>query len=128
MPRVIDDARREALVRACRAAIGDTLRSIVYFTPDEFTQVYLRDDLRAGADLGAFVRNERAGFDRQNTDLGSELGSYNYTIHGYDEGYLLRVIAGDHGVFVTTDDLPIARFEEVVTAVHDALDEPESTE
>lgn len=123
MSAAVDDARREALTRACRAAIGDTLRSIVYFTPETFEQIYLRDDLRAEADIEAFVRNERAGFERQETAEGSELGPYAYTIHAHRDGFLLRVVAGEKGVFVTTDDLPVSRFEEVAAAVRDTLAE-----
>ncbi|GAB3668567.1 DUF7522 family protein [Halopiger thermotolerans] len=121
MSSVLDDSVREMLVRACRTAIGEHLRSIVYFTPNEFKQIYLRDDLRAEADIKTFVENERAGFDRQETYTGSELGKYQYTIHGFDDGFLLRVVADDRAVFVTTDQLSINRFEEAVTAIHNAL-------
>lgn len=123
MSSVVDDPARETLVRACRTAIGEHLRSVVYFTREEFEQIYLRADLQAEADLGTFVENERAGFDRRETYSGSELGTYRYTIHGFDGGFLLRVVAADHAVFVTTDQLSIARFEEAVTAIRDALAE-----
>jgi hypothetical protein len=116
------DPPGEALTRACRAAIGDALRSVVYFTPDAYEQVYLRDDLAAEAHVETFVENERVGFDRQETYAGSELGAYEYTIHGFDGGYLTRVVEGDRGVFVTTDQLSMARFEEVVAAVQEVLD------
>lgn len=112
----------EALTRACRAAIGDGVRSIVYFTRDGFEQVYLREDLSAAANLETFVENERVGFDRRDTYAGSELGAYEYTIHGFEGGFLIRVIAEDRGAFVTTDPLSVARFEDVVTAVRDVLE------
>ncbi|MFB6137180.1 MAG: hypothetical protein ABEJ42_02415 [Halobacteriaceae archaeon] len=118
------DARvsHEGLVRSCRATLGDELRSVVHFTSDGYEQVYLREDLDAGADLATFVENERVGFGRQRTDLESELGDYGYTIHGFANGYLVRVIEGDHGVFVTTDPLSMTRFREVVDAVRTVLD------
>lgn len=121
MSATLDDSLRETLRRACRTTIGDTLRSIVYFTREDFEQVYLREDLPAEADLEAFVENERVGFDRRETYADSELGTYRYTVHGFDEGFLLRVVADDRAVFVTTDGLSIARFEEVATAVREAL-------
>lgn len=117
------DRLGDALASACRTAIGDSLRSIVYFTPDDFEQVYLREDLSAGATLETFVENERVGFDRRDTYSGSELGPYRYTVHGFDNGYLTRVVVGDHGVFVTTDPLSVARFEDVVSAVRDVLED-----
>jgi len=117
----LEDSVREILVRACRTAVGEHLRSIVYFTRDEFEQIYLRNDLQAEADIETFVENERAGFERRETYSSSELGRYQYTIHGFDDGFLLRVVTDDRAVFVTTDQLSMARFEEAVTAIHDAL-------
>ncbi|WP_435098356.1 DUF7522 family protein [Halarchaeum sp. P4] len=115
------DPPSEELTRACRAAIGDSLRSIVYFTEDDYEQVYLREDLEADADVESFVENERSGFERRDTGANSELGAYDYTIHGHEEGALARVVVGDHGVFVTTDPLSTSRFEEVAVAVRDVL-------
>jgi len=113
----------EELTSACRTAIGDSLRSIVYFTPDDFEQVYLRDDLSADADVASFVENERRGFERRATGANSELGPYKYTVHVHEDGALTRVIADDRGVFVTTDPLSSARFEEVAIAVRNVLDD-----
>ena len=89
MDRIHDESMHETLTSACRTAIGDDLRSVVLFTQDEFEQVYLRSDLDAGADIETFVENERVGFDRLETYEGSELGGYQYTIHGFDDGFLV---------------------------------------
>jgi len=117
----MNDRVREELTRACRSAIGDSLRSIVYFTAGDYEQLYLRDDLDASADLSSFVENERRGFERRETRANSELGGYEYTIHSHEDGALTRVVTDDHGVFVTTDPLSTARFEEVATAVREVL-------
>lgn len=116
----------QRLERACRATFGDSLRSIVYFTRSEFEQVYLRDDLESEARLETFVANERVGFDRMATYEGSELGAYRFTVHGFDGGYLARVVGDGEAVFVTADESPMARFEELVDAVGDVLDEAEA--
>ncbi|QLC33725.1 hypothetical protein EFA46_005780 [Halarchaeum sp. CBA1220] len=118
----MSDPPSEELTRACRSAIGDSLRSVVYFTEDDYEQVYLRDDLERSADLASFVENERSGFERRETGANSELGPYDYTIHGHEDGALTRVVVGDEGVFVTTDPLSTARFEEVAVAIRDVLD------
>lgn len=114
---------RESLVRACRTAIGDDLRSIVYFTPDEHEQIYLREDLERGADIARFAENERLGFTSQETYGRSELGEYVFTIRAFTHGYVTRVILGDRGVFVTTDELSMDRFDEVAAAVRGVLRE-----
>ncbi|GAD52074.1 hypotheical protein [Halarchaeum acidiphilum MH1-52-1] len=117
----MSDPPTEALTSACRSAIGDSLRSVVHFTDEGYERVYLREDLDAAADLECFVENERTGFERRDTSRGSELGAYEYTIHGYENGALTRVVGDDAGVFVTTDPLSASRFEEVAVAVRDVL-------
>lgn len=111
----------EPLVRAARTATGDDLRSVVYFTPETFEQLYLRSDLDSGADLSQFVDVERRGFHSQSTYGASELGEYRFTIRAFDRGYVTRVVVDDHGVFVTTDSLSIDRFEEVASALAGVL-------
>ncbi|MFW6153329.1 MAG: DUF7522 family protein [Halobacteriota archaeon] len=113
----------DALVDAARAAIGDDLRSVTYFTPTEWEQIYLRDDLVRDAQLDRFVRVEREGFGERNAYGATELGSYRFTIHAFEHGYLVRVIRDGHGVFVTTDSLTMHLFEEVATALAGVLTE-----
>lgn len=122
----VDDRLAEEMVSVCRTAIGDSLRSIVYFTPDAFEQIYLRNDLERGADVEAFVENERLGFRSQETYGDTELGEYQFNIRVFEWGYITRAIVGDQGVFVTTDPLDMTEFEEVETAVRKVLMEHES--
>ncbi len=122
MPDNTDELASE-LVSVCRTAIGDELRSITYFTADDYEQLYLRDDLEQDADLDRFVANERLGFTSQQTYGGSELGEYEFTIRVFEWGYVTRLIADERGVFVTTDPLNMNGFHEVATAVKAVLEE-----
>ncbi|ELY59655.1 hypothetical protein QA600_01995 [Natronococcus sp. A-GB1] len=106
----------------CRTAIGDSLRSVTYFTRDDYEQLYLREDLERDADLSTFIGHEWRGFKTAQTAYQqSELGDYNYTIRVFDNGFLIRVTSDREGVFVTTDGLTIKDFEEVATAVETVL-------
>jgi hypothetical protein len=111
----------ERLVSACRTAVGDSLRSVVYFTPDAYEQIYLRSDLEADADLGAWVDHEREGFETQATYEGSELGDHQYAISVFENGFSTRVIDGDRGVLVTTDGITVRRAREVTGAIRETL-------
>ena len=113
----------DSLVAACTDVAGDALRSIVYFTADEFDQLLLRDYLSAEADIQSFVENERVGFDRIPTHDGSELGRYRYTLQRFDAGYLLRVVTDTHGVFVTTNQLSLEEYDALATAVQSELED-----
>lgn len=121
---LVPDAFAELLVTTCRTAVGDSCRSVTYFTRDDFEQLYLREDLAPDADLSTFVGNEWRGFKTtQSAYEGSELGSYQYTIRVFDNGFLIRVTSDREGVFVTTDGLTLKDFEELATAVDAVLEE-----
>ena len=111
------------LESACRTAVGDQLRSIVYFDEDDHEQLYLREDLEADDEeiLVGFVENERLGFRSQAVYGKSDLGDYQFTMRAFDHGYLTRVIEGDHGAFVTTDELQMDHFDELASAVRGVL-------
>jgi hypothetical protein len=109
------------LTGACRTSVGDQLRSITYFTPDAYQQVYLRSDLEADADLSGFVEQARDGFHARTAYRGSELGDYQYTMRVFDRGYLVRVTGDSAGVFVTTDGMTIQRGSEVASALRKVL-------
>jgi hypothetical protein len=115
------DGLSDELTSVCRTAIGDDLRSAVYFTRDDYEQVYLRRDLEHDANLDAFVENERLGFESQRTYGETELGEYAFTIRVFEWGYITRVVVGDRGVFVTTDPLKVDQFHEVATALRKVL-------
>jgi hypothetical protein len=112
----------EKIVATCRTAIGDSLRSVTYFTRDDYEQVYLREDLERDADLSTFIGHEWRGFKTtQAAYEGSELGAYDYTIRVFENGFLIRVTNDSEGVFVTTDGLTVKDFEEVATALDSFL-------
>jgi len=113
--------RIDELLSAARTATGDELRSLTYFTRDDIEQLYLRSDLSQTADLVGFAENERKGFHAQSLYANSELGDYVFTVRVFENGYLTRVIANDHGVWVTTDSMEIDRFEELSSALASIL-------
>lgn len=121
--QVLSEDVEEKLVSAARTTVGEELRSVAYFTSETVQQVYLRDDLEQGADLIGFAEEERLGFRSQQAYRDTELGEYQFTIRVFDHGYLTRVITGTQGVWVTTDQMSIDRFEELGTALDSILDQ-----
>ncbi|SFR44992.1 DUF7522 family protein [Halogeometricum limi] len=121
-PDLVDSEFSESIRAACRTAVGDSLRSITYFTPSAFQQVYLRSDLDSDADLAGFVEHETDGFHATRAYRGSELGDYQFTIRAFENGYMTRITHGDHGVFVTTDGLTMRRSEDVASALGELLE------
>ena len=119
---MLADDEADRLVEAVTGVAGDNLRSVVYFTADDFAQLALRDYLSADADIDAFVENERTGFHRVPTHEGSELGRYEYTIRRFEHGYLTRVVDDSQGVFVTTNQLPIDRYDDLASAIERELE------
>lgn len=123
--RLLASERADQLTAAARTSLGDTLRSVTYFTPDAFEQIYLRSDLDADADLTGFVELARDGFHTDRAYAGSELGNYLYTVRVFDRGHLVRLTGDDEGVFVTADTLTIRRAEEVASALEGMLNHEE---
>lgn len=115
------ETHRDELRSAARTAAGDEIRSITYFTEDDVEQLYLRSDLDRTADLLGFAENERHGFHAQALYADSQLGEYRFTVRVFENGYLTRVIANDHGVWVTADSMEIDRFEELADALAGVL-------
>ena len=121
---LISPEAADQIVSTSRAAIGDSLRSVTYFTRDDFEQVYLREDLERDADLSTFIGHEWRGFKTTQTAYeGSELGNYRYTIRVFENGFLVRVTSDRDGVFVTTDGLTMNDFEAVATALNAVLED-----
>ncbi|ARS89809.1 DUF7522 family protein [Natrarchaeobaculum aegyptiacum] len=118
----IDQTLADELLSVCRTTVGDELRSISYFTEDDLEQLYLRSDLDRTADLVGFAEHERLGFRSQSAYRNSQLGEYEATIRLFENGYLSRVIRGDHGVWVTVDDMSMERFEELTSALESVLE------
>ena len=120
---LLSDDTADRVVHTCRTAVGDSLRSITYFTRDDFEQLYLREDLDQDADLTTFVGHEWREFKTtQDAYVGSELGAYQYTIRTFENGYLIRVTTDSRGVFVTTDGLQMRDFDELATAIRNVLE------
>ncbi|WP_411963255.1 hypothetical protein [Haloferax sp. YSMS24] len=124
MSNLLPEEAQEKLISVCRAAAGDSLRSLTYFNRFDYLQVYLRDDLEQEADLNSFIGNEWHDFKMtQDAYRGSELGDYEYTIRVFENGYLVRITLEDIGVFVTTDGITMQDFEALRTAVTTILDD-----
>lgn len=123
----IGDDLAEGIVAAARTGLGDTLRSVVYFTPAAFDVLYVRQDLygseeAARAAKEGLVEAERVGFAeasvRRGTDRGaSSIGPYEFTVRFHGDGFLARVIRGDAGVLVTTDEMEVEAFDDAATAI-----------
>jgi len=114
----------DRIATVSRTAIGDSCRSVTYFTRNDYEQLYLRDDLEQDADLKSFIGHEWRGFRTAQTAYdNSELGEYRYTIRAFENGYLVRVTTGREGVFVTTDGLRMQDFENVASSLRDVLRE-----
>jgi hypothetical protein len=125
----------DGLVSTARAGIGDTLRSVVYFTPDAFELLYLRkdlyDDRAAALDAKArLVDVERTGFvdgtayaSFEGDGRGPPFGEHEFTLRVFRDGFVGRVIVGDHGVLLTTDEVDVGGFEEVAVTLRKLLAE-----
>lgn len=118
---LLDETTADQLVRTCRTAVGDSLRSIAFFTRDDYDQLYLRSDLEQDADLASFIGHEWYDFSNTQTAYtykDSELGAYEYTIRVFENGFLVRVDTGTNGgVLVTTDGLTMQDYESLVEAI-----------
>ncbi|GAB3678091.1 DUF7522 family protein [Halopiger thermotolerans] len=119
----IDPELADEIMSVCRTTVGDELRSVTYFTEDEVDQLYLRSDLERTADLVGFAEHERMGFRSQSAYRNTQLGDYEATIRMFENGYLSRVIRGEHGVWVTTDSMSMDRFEELTSALERVLED-----
>ncbi|MFC6716094.1 hypothetical protein ACFQGT_17430 [Natrialbaceae archaeon GCM10025810] len=120
----VDPTFAEEVISACRTTVGDELRSITYFDDEEeVEQLYLRSDLERTADLIGFADHERLGFHSQSAYRNTQLGEYQATIRMFENGFLNRVIRGGRGIWVTTDDMSIDRFEELTSALKAVIDE-----
>jgi hypothetical protein len=121
MTDTVDPTVADELTSASRTVIGDELRSVTYFTQEAVEQVYLRSDLDRTADLLGFAEIERTGFETGKKYRGTELGEYRATVRMFEHGYLVRVVAGGTGAWVTTDGMSMERFEELAAALKPVL-------
>lgn len=121
---LLPDEVADRLVETCDSVAGRHLRSVTYFTDADYEQLFLREDLARDADLESFTSVEW----HESSIIGdayrtSELGEHHWTIRAFENGYLLRVSEAGHGIFVTTDDLPMTTFERLGERLDDFLAE-----
>ena len=133
----ISDEFADQLVSTCRPAVGDALRSVVYFTPDAFDVLYVRSDLydgdteKARSAKRVLIENERLGFSSSETydelaperGMEPDIGEYEFTIRVFSDGFVNRVIVDDHGVLLTTNQLYLNDFEELAVSLRNQLAE-----
>lgn len=111
----------DQIVRACRTAMGDQLRSVTYLGPDEVEHLYTRKDLDQAEDSLTFLESEREGLKSQQAYGWSDLGEFQYTIRAFENGFLGRVVVGDHSIYITTDSVTIGDFNEVSETIRTLL-------
>lgn len=119
---LLPEAASDRLVRMCQDIAGDRLRSVTYFTHDDFDQLFLRDDLERGADLASFIGFEwRESWITEDAYQGTELGEHQFTLQAFENGYLLRIETESEGVFVTLDRPSADILDEMATTMSDVL-------
>lgn len=130
----IDTSFADSLVGAARTSLGDTLRSVIYFTDSEMDLLYVRRDIYESRQSALeaksrLVEFERAGFDevplRTVLSVPSDpasIGSYEFTVRFHDNGFVLRLLGDDAGVLLTTDDVEVDAFEDAASAVSKLID------
>ena len=125
----IETAFADSIVSAARTSLGDTLRSVMYFTPSAMDLLYVRRDLyesrqRAIEAKSRLVEFERVGFAEApvRTALSApadpeSIGAYDFTVRVHDDGFVVRVLAEGDGVILTTDDMDIDAFDDAAVAI-----------
>ena len=125
----------DSIVHAARTSLGDTLRSVVYFTPATFEVLYTRQGLYQSLDVAREAKSQLVEFERTGfaevpvrtaiaqTGARSDIGEYQFTVRFHEDGFVVRVIRGDAGVLFTTDSMDVNAFEDAVSAVSKLLTE-----
>jgi len=125
----IDSEFADSVVSAARTILGDTLRSVIYFTPSGMDLLYVRQDLyesrqRALEAKSMLVEYERVGFAEApvRTALAApqareSIGPYDFTVRFHEDGFVVRVLDGDEGVILTTDDMDVDAFDDTAVAI-----------
>ncbi|MFA9417195.1 hypothetical protein [Natrinema sp. HArc-T2] len=130
----LNDEQATGIISAARTSLGDTLRSVIYFTPSAFDILYLRQDLygsRADARdaKSQLVEFEQAGFSevpvrtaiaRRESD--SDIGDYEFTVRFHENGFVVRVLQREVGILLTIDSMDVNAFEDAAVAIQRLLD------
>lgn len=131
----LDTEIAEQLVTAARTSVGETLRSVVVFTPADFDVLYVRSDLYDSTEetrpaKGRLVEFERVGFAEAPARTGladsehrSTIGPYEFTVRFHDDGFVVRQIVDNVGVLLTADTMDVRDIEEAETAIRSLLSE-----
>jgi len=136
----ISEEFADQIVSTARPAVGDALRSVIYYTPDAFDVLYVRSDLYGGDTEEAreakrtLVENERLGFDSRETYKGltnaeevePAIGEYEFTVRVFSDGFVNRVLTDDHGIVLTTNALYLNEFEELAVSLRTLLTDNEA--
>jgi hypothetical protein len=129
----LDTDTADRPVRVARTSLGDTLRSVVYFTPGAFDVLYVRSDLYDSPETAReakrrLVEFEQVGFAELpvRTTLGREngrssIGDYAFTVRFHEDGFVVRVLQDGAGVLLTADSMDVNAFEEAASAVRALL-------
>jgi hypothetical protein len=129
----INDEMAETILSATRTSLGDSLRSVVYFTPSSFDLLYVRQDLYSSDEAARerktqLVQLEQVGFAERlarteiaHSDGALDIGPYNFTVRFHDHGFVVRVLEGDAGVLFTADSMDVSSFREAATAIRGVL-------
>lgn len=130
----IDTTFADSLISAARTTLGDTLRSVIYFTEREMDLLYVRKDLyetQQGAMevKSRLVEFERIGFDEAPVRSvlsvpgdPSSIGTYEFTVRVHDDGYVIRLLGDGVGVLLTTDEMEVEAFQDAAKAVTGLLE------
>jgi hypothetical protein len=125
----------DSIVHAVRTSLGDTLRSVVYFTPATFEVLYTRQGLYRSPDEAREVKSQLVEFERTGfaevpvrtaiAEMGGgpDIGRYQFTVRFHEDGFVVRVLGGDAGVLFTVDSMDVNAFEDAVSAVSKLLRE-----
>ncbi|SDC37119.1 hypothetical protein [Natrinema hispanicum] len=129
----LGDELATGIVSAARTSLGDTLRSVLYFTPSAFDILYLRQDLYdSTADArdakAQLVEFEQAGFSEvpvrtaiARKESSSDIGDYEFTVRFHESGFVVRVLQRDVGVLLTIDSMDVNAFEDAAVAIQGLL-------
>lgn len=125
----------DSVVSAARTSLGDTLRSVIYFTPSTMDLLYVRQELYESRESALeaksrLVEFERVGFAeapvRTALAVPSEaesIGPYELTVRFHEEGFVVRILCDDAGVILTTDAIDVDAFEDAAAAITSLLED-----
>jgi hypothetical protein len=122
----IDAELADGTVSAVRTSLGDTLRSIVFFTPAAFDVLYVRQGLYSTREAARRAKRRLVAFEQDAIDAApasadEPIGDYEFTIRVHGDGFVVRVLVGERGVLFTSDEIEIEAFDDAASAVRGLL-------